>query len=412
MRRVVLISVLAVLWPVASARAGEVNLWACHGPDGGPLSSAPFNPVVFAGDSEIVAGCTVAGDALRAHFVRTDPQGASSASLRLDAPPGVAVTELRIKRTAKGPGYAATGAGGATFESTATTLTTDLDMVTNSPFVRIGVTCAAGLGQRCADDAAYVDVRSVEFTAIDASSPQLAVGGVHSPAAGVLNVDVPATDAGTGLARADLVLDGATVATAGFGCGELSPADGTHDLALGALCPATGRATIDVDTTKVADGDHTLVVKVLDAAGNVAQSSPQTVTVRNGTPTPTATASPTPTPTAIPAPAVLAAPTPTASPVPAAHCAVSLPKRLSVSTSVSVTVSCLGVAAPATLRLTAPGRTLATGTVAPGYRGKLTLKLTSAARAALRKHKTLKATLTLYEGRAKRPGVAVTLSRR
>jgi hypothetical protein len=40
------------------------------------------------------------------------------------------------------------------------------------------------------------------------------------------------------------------------------------------------------------------------------------------------------------------------------------------------------------------------------------LKLTPSARASLRRHGRLEATLTLYEGKLKRPGVAVTLRTR
>ncbi len=417
MRRVGLIVLLAVLAGAAPAHAGEVNLWACHGPDGAPLGDAPFVTTVFSGDSEIVHGCAAAGDTMHAHFIRPDPQGAAAASMRLDAPAGLAVTELRLRRTAKGPGYSVAGANGVSFESedAGATLSADLDVVTNSTFVRIGVACGASLGQRCASDDAYADVRAVEFTAIDAGAPVFTVGGFHSPAAGVMDLTVQASDTGAGLASASAALDGTTVAATGFpSCAELSPGDASHDLALGALCPAAGTRMLSVDTASMPDGDHQLAVKVLDAAGNVRELD-FTVIVQNGvaTPSPTATpvtlaATPTPTP-ATTGPPPVPAPLTTAG-------AVALPKRLVAATgSISLTVSCPRTAkGRCTLRLTAGGRRLATssGSVAPGSRARITLKLTAAARRTLLRRGVLKATLTLYEGATGRPGVSVTLRTR
>src|SRR5262249_30721310 len=155
-------------------RAAEVNLWACHGPDGAPLGDAPFSYVKFAGDSEVVPGCATTDDAIVARFVRTDPQGAASASLRVNAPAGLAVIGLRIERTATGRGYAVTGAGDAVLEQSdsATPLTTDLDVITSSAFARVSIECGAALGSRCSDDHASAAVRAVDFVVADVSPPK------------------------------------------------------------------------------------------------------------------------------------------------------------------------------------------------------------------------------------------------
>jgi hypothetical protein len=60
------------------------------------------------------------------------------------------------------------------------------------------------------------------------------------------------------------------VASKGFGgdCADLSPASPRADVSLLATCPSVAPAQLSFDTRPFADGVHTLVIKVFDAAGN------------------------------------------------------------------------------------------------------------------------------------------------
>ena len=97
------IVVLAVLCAAAPARAGEVSLWACRGPDGAALGPVP---VAVSGDTVAELGCA------RARFTRPDPAAASEAVARVDVPPVTTLTSVRLDRVGRGPGYSAVTSGG------------------------------------------------------------------------------------------------------------------------------------------------------------------------------------------------------------------------------------------------------------------------------------------------------------
>jgi hypothetical protein len=115
----------------------------------------------------------------------------------------------------------------------------------------------------------------------DDVAPRGAVGGVRSPAAGILELSVLANDDGLGLSRAAAALDGEILAAGRFGdgtCVEVPDADA------GSGCPAHGETTLSLPTAGVPDGAHTLSVIAQDAAGNVGTLVQQTITVANTPP--------------------------------------------------------------------------------------------------------------------------------
>jgi hypothetical protein len=168
-------------------------------------------------------------------------------------------------------GVALTGAG--------VTLQTGLDTIpltaSGQDFTLAGgdyarVSLACGFGQDCPAGAFALSALALHVD--DASPPKFAVGGWHSPTAEAETLVVSATDAGTGLASAQAIVDGVTLASAPFDhghCTELSPASAQVDLPLGDDCPAVDTAQLPINPTTLPDGTHTLVVRVFDAAGNV-----------------------------------------------------------------------------------------------------------------------------------------------
>ena len=113
-----------------------------------------------------------------------------------------------------------------------------------------------------------------------------AVGGLRDPAAGYLELNVQASDrSGSGLRTVRASLGGKAVAAGDIGAPGCLP--DSFDVAHG--CPATGEASVVLDTTEVADGPQRLVVSVEDGAGAVTHLVDRDVTVMNTLPTWTST---------------------------------------------------------------------------------------------------------------------------
>jgi hypothetical protein len=408
-KRISTLALFAFLLLATPSHAGEARLWVCHGPAGQPLGSdGLFRVQVF--DVGFGGGCDLPGSALTAGFTRDDPIGLSEAKVIVPVPPNVTLSGVTLDRQARGPGYTA---GAVESESTGAALDGAVTLPATGTSVALDVKCGANITERCTGlVAAGFELRAMALTVQDTTGPMVAVGGTHSPATGVLNLDVRAADAGTGLRSVVAALDGAPISQAGFGgCAELSPADGTADVALGADCVHVGTAALTVDTAAVANGDHTLTVTVADIAGNAVSQSqtfeavnPVVSPTATPTATATATASPTPTPISLPAPVVTATPTSEPMATPAARSTTSalvrLPKRVSRKGVYSVSVLCPPTATKTCahrLTLKAQGKTIAAGkgTSKPGRRAQIALKLSSAARRTLARKGTLTATLTL-----------------
>jgi len=250
-----------------------------------------------------------------------------------------------------------------------------------------------------------VDVRFAALTVGDDAPPTFTTEGVPRVATGTIAVAVDARDAGIGVAGVTATLGGRSVATAASGsgrCAELSPADATADLPLAEDCPPGDRLSLSIDSTAVADGLQRLELRVADGAGNTTARGFD-VRVANTPPAPGPTVPP-----ALPPEGVAIAPPPR----PPTDPELRLASRYKVGRDgmFSVSASC-PAAAPVTctitLKVTAklPGRRKATtiatarATAKPGKRARINLRLSRAARAALRKKPTLSGRLTL-EGAA------------
>ena len=423
MKRISGLTLIVFLLLAASAHAGEVRLWACHGPVGEPLGSDAFlRAQVF--DAEFGGGCTLPGSALTAGFTRADPNGQSEAKVIARVPPNVTLTAVTLDRQARGPGYSV---GTLESEDAGAVLDGVATYAVSGDSVSLSVRCDAAITARCTGRiAAGFALRALALTVHDANAPMFAVGGTRSPAAGVLNLDVHANDAGLGLRSAAASIDGTGMALASFGgCPELySPADTTADVALDGECVHVAQVALAVDTTAVADGLHTLSVTVTDVAGNTVTQAQQFEVanhVATPTATPIATATATATATAEPTATGPPPPRPCRSrallhgahgrawsifgpartvPKPTTAGLVRLPKRVSRKGAYSVSVLCPASASKPCahrLALKAGGKTIASGrgTSKPGKRAQIVLQLSAAARRTLARKGTLTATLTL-----------------
>lgn len=238
----------------------------------------------------------------------------------------------------------------------------------------------------------------------ESNSQPPVINGVKfsSPASGTVLVPVTASD-DVGLAQAVAEIDGAPAASTPF------------------ATSTSGTAELSIDTTKHANGKHEVEVHVTDTDGNRSVAYGMTVTFNNPvvepspTATPEETATPSPTPT-VQQPHDRPAPTPT--PMPLGEIGIlgdeatsyttrdflSIPARPRASTrgTLTFTARC-PLTKPCSLRvsLTRAGKTFASGrvTVKPGKKATLTLKLTKAARAAIKKKpQPLRLTVAGYSG--------------
>jgi hypothetical protein len=115
-----------------------------------------------------------------------------------------------------------------------------------------------------ADAQVPLELRGMEITLREDVAPTgSAVGGTllgDKPVSAVRSLDYSASDAESGIARVDAVIDGSVVATRDL-AGRCSFSDWS-------ACPTTDRDTLAVDTRSVPDGRYSLVLRTIDAAGN------------------------------------------------------------------------------------------------------------------------------------------------
>ncbi|HEX4344803.1 MAG TPA: hypothetical protein VHZ31_04515 [Solirubrobacteraceae bacterium] len=320
LRIVTLACATAALAGAAASRAsaGEAVLWACHGPAGQALG-VPSPVALSSGDAVTTtygSGCAAPAPALgdgglRAAFTRPDPSGGSQALWRVDVPAGVTLEAVHMTRRTSGFGGAPVLGGGQSYVTQTSSQTLESASVEDASnvaldgaldadpadggYVRFGVLCAKAPSARCGAPSATpiaAEAGAIALRVRDDQPPRGAVGGLSTPAAGTLDLTLLATDAGLGLASAQVTLDGTPVFTADLGgasCAELSPQDATIDLPAGTPCPASvSGVALPVDTTQVADGPHALRVIVRDGAGNATTVADAPIVVAN---TPVATSS-------------------------------------------------------------------------------------------------------------------------
>jgi hypothetical protein len=133
------------------------------------------------------------------------------------------------------------------------------------------------------------DVLLVDATPPAVTSPAgpLVAGGTLT---GTQSVSLNATDAGSGVHKGSLAVDGAVVSAEvldanGGACADLGVApDARPSYVNTQPCPAAVSGLLTLDTDGLAPGAHTLTVLISDAAGNETVASTTTITVRGALP--------------------------------------------------------------------------------------------------------------------------------
>lgn len=124
------------------------------------------------------------------------------------------------------------------------------------------------------------------FTLEDAQAPRVQLGGAAVGAGwrrGTTTLELGATDVGAGIGVAEASVDGVPIARVEPACAT-APIDGVWDGTKLQPCPATVARTVEVDTTRFADGSHTLVGCATDFAGERGCATAIEIEVDNSAP--------------------------------------------------------------------------------------------------------------------------------
>lgn len=295
--------VAAAAFDVATAHAGSVTLWACHGPGGEGLGAAPFVSATEGDGGAEAIGLGCGGPSgtggLSATLSESGSASGSSASWRLPVPAGATLESVRVARTTSGFGappiagdpqwYRAWTSSAtlefASLESGSASLSGERSFdPASGEYVSLGVGC--GPVGDCAGPPVGVEISSIALGVEDDSPPTGEVTGVESPVAGgtTLHLLLKASDPGLGLASAQASLDGQTQTVVPLG-GPSCPEHPSANLTYGADCPhSVAGVPLSIDVGQ--PGAHELRVSVTDAAGNTATVLDRTITVESQQPSP------------------------------------------------------------------------------------------------------------------------------
>ncbi len=166
----------------------------------------------------------------------------------------------------------------------------------NAHQIAVIAACGGGSGGVCPasseDDEIRIYGGDIQLT--QATSPSagpvfgsLVAGGVHT---GTQTVSYSASDNGSGVYSASLIIDGRTVASAipNTNGGRCQPtrqnADGSLVFNYVVPCPSSASGTFSFNTADLADGAHDVQIAISDAAGNTTPAFDGTIVTQNAAP--------------------------------------------------------------------------------------------------------------------------------
>jgi hypothetical protein len=320
--------------PSSSALAGEYHVYSCRTPSGESAPADGWSGSAVGPESLDQDTCSQPGGALiaglRAGFART--ANSDSATWAFESPAGEQIAAATLWRAGDAEGGAAISAfygfwfagpnnvnepgtafgqcvGGSTCPAELGTMSQPLApenrlVVPASNLGRrlfVNASCTGASGFKCNEGeadpngyAAVVYLYAADLT-LEQSTPPTAsnVSGELASAptvSGTSDVAFSAADAGSGVYEAVFSVDGKVVQSTvlnenGGRCKNVGQtSDGLAAFLYVQPCPASVSADVGFDTAAVSNGQHHLVVSVIDAAGNAATVLDRNVTVDNPLP--------------------------------------------------------------------------------------------------------------------------------
>ena len=306
--------VLGALWFAPAASAGEYPIYACAVPgreddDQGPWVAYQTGAPAFASLPTSTCGSEGwFGRSDATSMYDTYPFAGGFAGFRAEVPTGKAIEIRRLKvnglveYTRPLDSLGALETVVTPFERILCSGTGQCDTTWDLPFgpgtksVTLGVTCSEG--GDCKTAKTYRQQwRWTILTAAESQAPETAATGGQllsgDAQRGTRRIAYTAADTESGVARIQVRFGDQTVADR-----RLSDDESLCHHRGWAACPPSSTGEIDVDTTQVADGRHTVTLRTTDAAGNEASAVAGVVTVDNVAP-----------PTVVEAPRITGSPT-------------------------------------------------------------------------------------------------------
>ncbi len=298
-----------VLTLATSAHAvGSYSVYACQGPAGQPVAANGWT-ADREGDALAANDCATGGP-LAVGLNGAGPwKGGLGAEQRFTAPAGTKVGSLHLRRKTGGlPGSHGLAyffnADGNVLDSCnpgPSSCTVDLDGTLDIPnldasVLRFRAGCFESYPDECTSNGSpfTVQVSQLVIGLKDTAAPTVA--NVNGPLAdgssnkGTLGVSFDAADAGAGLYQIIVAVDGTTIAVhpvAFDTCVDAGPGNADpYEFLAQVPCPLSiNQLSTSLDTTKLANGPHTVDVVIEDAAGNrTAVLSQKPLTVDNPPP--------------------------------------------------------------------------------------------------------------------------------
>ncbi len=313
MRRILFVCLLAVtsaaVVPAVSS-AGTYVDYECAGPDGQPVPAAGFTPTVSP-KSAATNTCGAAGGAIDARLQDDPPwTGGLSAVQTFKAPANTTIAGVSLYRATTGAPVTPAGGSFLTYQVNLDNTLIDgclpsvacagdvsgnvnRDDVTASQ-LQFAAGCGGTVANTCTTPIRLAVTRAaITLRDTIAPVPSNLRGSLLDPNAksGTVNAVFDVADQGGGVFRTVTAVDNqvisVTPAAAGT-CTDINPSNSNpYEFAGAVPCPLSQVAlTSSIDTTKLADGVHTISIAVEDAAGNSTPViAPNTrFTVRNGVP--------------------------------------------------------------------------------------------------------------------------------
>jgi hypothetical protein len=298
----------AAALPASPAAAGTYDAWSCRTPQG--AAAAVGNATAGwrsnkTGHNFLVSEnrCADAGF-FGGRFTNTQPVGAwidwqfhapANTTIKYflihwagvaggtnGSSPAVGDVSL-IRSDQSDPNYAERHYGGGAFRSYDTPLGDVNKMEQGNldvSWVRVGGHCSPSAGQSgsCTGSTMEFRVFRSKFTLQDSSAPT--VGSISGDAlsdgtfSGTETISVNASDTGSGVYRLIVSVDGRdriakVINSDGGRCADVDPSNANpHEFVHAQPCPLSNSGDVDIDTTSLPEGQHSMRLLIEDAAGN------------------------------------------------------------------------------------------------------------------------------------------------
>lgn len=287
------------------AQAGTFTVWSCHRPDGQAAPLDRWSSAITAPYIDNWSSCANGGAGAFGTSILAAPHpGHSHGYWRFAAPAGTSVVAFQYSRSVSVADWAAYNlfqGQTAIFDSAhlretcwaamgCASLPNNTLTFSNLPNVDGMLVLTEACGKDSSCDAASNGVSSISRAGVtleDSDAPTFSgVSGSlvsGSPLSGNASLSVQAADVGSGLYRIRTAVDGMTIENRviddnGARCATVGPG---RDFAYAVPCRLSWTTGTTIDTTRLAEGRHGLVVAIEDAAGNTTTVVNQTITVDN-----------------------------------------------------------------------------------------------------------------------------------